>query len=101
MQDDCADLHGVSQQSVTNISRRVAIAIARTRPQHVKMPVSLEDQADVAQKFQRIFGFRNIIGCIDCTHIKIPFLRTDEGELYINRKGYASLNVQVGSFSYY
>ena len=39
-------------------------------------------------------GFPGVIGCIDCTHIRIQAPRVDEND-FVNGKGYHSLNVQA------
>jgi hypothetical protein len=39
-------------------------------------------------------GFPDVIGAIDCTHIKIADPTVNEEE-YVNRKGFHSINVQV------
>ena len=36
-----------------------------------------------------------VIGTIDCTHVKIPCPGGQDAELFHNRKGYFSINVQV------
>ncbi|KAH9640877.1 hypothetical protein HF086_015216 [Spodoptera exigua] len=36
-----------------------------------------------------------VIGAIDCTHIRVKKINADGGQLYINRKGFSSINVQV------
>ena len=46
-------------------------------------------------KFHLLGGFPNVIGCIDCTHIPIKSPGGDNGEVFRNRKGWMSLNVQV------
>ncbi|CAK1601830.1 unnamed protein product [Parnassius mnemosyne] len=68
VQDDAADIHGLSQQSITNICRRVALALASKAAQFIRMPSTLEEQEQV------VSGFRNICG---------------------SKKGFSSLNVQV------
>uniref|UniRef100_A0A6P7GTH2 Nuclease HARBI1 n=1 Tax=Diabrotica virgifera virgifera TaxID=50390 RepID=A0A6P7GTH2_DIAVI len=45
--------------------------------------------------FYGICGFRQVIGAIHCTHIRIPKVGGNIGQYYINRKGYSSINVQV------
>lgn len=49
------------------------------------------------QEFETLAGFKNVVGAIDCTHIRVPKVQGPSGQFYINRKGYSSLNVQVGS----
>lgn len=59
------------------------------------MPGTVEEQAHVVSGFRSICGFRNVIGAIDCTHIRIKKVGGNSAQYYINRKGYSSLNVQV------
>ncbi|KAF9799187.1 hypothetical protein SFRURICE_006447 [Spodoptera frugiperda] len=47
-----------------------------------------------AKKYE-IAHFSGVIGCIDCTHIKIRSPRGLSSEVYKNRKGFFSINVQV------
>ncbi|CAK1603810.1 unnamed protein product [Parnassius mnemosyne] len=95
VQDDAADIHGLSQQSITNICRRVALALASKAAQFICMPSTLEEQEQVVSGFKNICGFKQVIGAIDCTHIKIKKFGGDSAQYYINRKGFSSLNVQV------
>ncbi|CAG4967576.1 unnamed protein product [Parnassius apollo] len=44
VQDDAADIHGLSQQSITNICRRVALALASKPAEFIRMPSTLEEQ---------------------------------------------------------
>ena len=46
------------------------------------------------QQFHSMAGFPNVIGCIDCTHVKVIAPSRNEYE-YVNRKGYHSINVQL------
>jgi len=46
------------------------------------------------QQFYSMAGFPNVIGCIDCTHVKVIAPSRNEYE-YVNRKGYHSINVQL------
>lgn len=45
--------------------------------------------------YEKINIFTGVIGAIDCTHVPIQCPNRQEGELFRNRKGYFSLNVQV------
>lgn len=42
-------------------------------------------------------GFPGVIGAIDCTHVPIQNPGGEDGELYRNRKGWFSINVQLMS----
>lgn len=98
IQDDCADLHGVSQQTVSNICKRVAESLATKSRHFINMPSSLDENDEVIRGFEEVCGFRSVVGAIDCTHIKIKKVPGESSQYYINRKGWYSLNVQVSFF---
>ncbi|XP_059056618.1 putative nuclease HARBI1 [Achroia grisella] len=95
IQDDTADLYGISQPVVSKICKKVAGALASVSSRFIKMPATIADQEETMRKFRSIANFPTVIGAIDCTHIRIKKINADDGQLYINRKGYPSLNVQV------
>lgn len=88
----------MSQQTVSNVCKRVALAVAKISKNYIKMPTDLDEQEEVIRNFEQVSGFRSVIGAIDCTHIKIKKVSGDSGQFYVNRKGWYSLNVQVRSF---
>ncbi|XP_046873620.1 putative nuclease HARBI1 [Hypomesus transpacificus] len=45
-------------------------------------------------EFHAIAGFPNVVGAIDGTHVRLQAPSSDE-HLYVNRKGYHSINVQA------
>ena len=47
------------------------------------------------QGFYAIGQFPGIVGAIDCTHIKVQSPSGNDAELFRNRKGYFSINVQA------
>jgi len=59
------------------------------------MPETPEEIRETRQKFFDIAGFPRCIGAIDCSHIRIQSPGGDDAELYRNRKGFFSLNVQT------
>lgn len=89
----------MSQPTISLVCKQVALAIVAQRAQWIKMPQTDVEQNNVIAGFYSLCGFRQVIGAIDCTHIRIPKVGGDVGQYYINRKGYSSINVQV-SFSY-
>ena len=46
------------------------------------------------ESFFEMAGFPNVLGCVDCTHVRILGPTVNEHE-YVNRKGYHSINVQL------
>jgi nuclease HARBI1 len=59
------------------------------------MPGNISHQKETIRKFRNIAGFPTVIGAIDCTHIRVKKMNNEEGGLFINRKGFSSINVQV------
>ncbi|CAN7945796.1 unnamed protein product [Ixodes hexagonus] len=47
------------------------------------------------REFYEIGSFPGVSGCIDCTHVKIKGPGGPDGEVYRNRKGFFSINVQA------
>jgi len=88
------DSINISASSVCRIIRRVSHFIALLRDNFIAMPEDREIN-DIKTKFYEIAGFPGIVGAIDCTHIPIQSPGGAEAELYRNRKGYFSLNVQA------
>lgn len=89
------DFAGVSKSSVCAILPRVSVALARLRPEFVKMPANAAEMVEVSKGFYAIAKFPRTIGAIDCTHIKIQSPGGQHAENYRNRKGWFSLNVQT------
>ena len=92
-QRSTGDLHGLSKSSVSRSIHSVTAAISRRRD-YIKFSDSGPDLLKVKQGFERYAGFPNVIGAIDGTQIALK-APTDEEWIYVNRKGYHSLNVQV------
>lgn len=89
----CADLSRVSQSSVSRILYQVVKAILSLRPRAIFFPDNLQM---VKQQFYEVAAFPGIIALIDGTHIPISKpVGVAEPEIYRNRKGFYSLNVQL------
>lgn len=87
-----ADLHGIHRTTVCKIIKLVSERLASLCGRTVKFPSNL---ADVKSKFRRLCRIPNVIGAIDCTHVRIQSPGGDNANLYVNRKGYFSFNVQA------
>ena len=91
-QHTVGDTLNISQSSVSKIVKAVSVALARKREQFIKFDTN--NMHGRKQDFYELAEFPNCIGAVDCTHIKISKLQEDP-ELYINRKGFYSINVQA------
>lgn len=89
------DLVNVSQPTVSRVVTRLSMMIAATLyPALCKLPTATE-AFGVMRQFYAIAGFPGVTGCIDCTHVPIRSPGGDDAEVFRNRKGYFSANVQV------
>ncbi|CAN7995810.1 unnamed protein product [Ixodes hexagonus] len=90
------DLVNISQPTVCRVVGRVSRLIAgRLFHQLVKFPESAAEFDDVMRDFYELKKFPGVTGCIDCTHVRIKGPGGEDGEVYRNRKGYFSINVQA------
>ncbi|KAL4090167.1 hypothetical protein QTP88_025066 [Uroleucon formosanum] len=64
-------------------------------PGYIRLPETPEEKMELKVQFYGLARFPKVIGAIDCTHIKLQSPSRECGELYRNRKGYFSLNVQA------
>ncbi len=95
-QEACGDLCYISQPSASRIIKCVSEAIARLKIHYIQFPTA-DMLPQIKLDFWRICAFPNVVGTIDCTHIKIPCPGGENAELFRNRKGFFSLNVQAVS----
>ena len=90
-----ANAFGISRASTSIIIRRMTQAISmHMGPKYITLPKTEEDVKDKITKIFSVHGVPQCLGVIDGTHIEIkePSLNPTD---YINRKGWASLNVQA------
>lgn len=82
---------------MSRIIKNISGQLAAHADQFIKFPDDLRRvSADFQMVQTRYPGLRHIIGAIDCTHIKISRPRgIEHSEVYRNRKGYFSINVQA------
>jgi len=91
----CGDLRGISQPSISRIVSEVSESLCRKMKDFIKFPSSHEEIKEVQSKFFKIGHFPLVIGCIDGTHIPIKSPGGNNAEIFRNRKGIISLNIQV------
>ena len=87
------DLFGVSKATISRTKHRVAAAFARLVPRHVRFHPQRETEA-MKVMFHAVANFPNVIGCVDCTHVKIAIPAVNEHE-YVNRKNDHTINIQL------
>ncbi|KAJ3661784.1 hypothetical protein Zmor_006168 [Zophobas morio] len=87
---------GLSQPSVSRAIHEIIDAFNTPfmLNRFIKFPQTIEELTNIRQRFFNKFGLPGIIGCIDGTHVSIVTPIENE-HLYINRKRYHSLNVQI------
>ena len=83
----------MDKSTVSQIIRRVTVALSRVMNQFTKFPQSQEDREIIKQGFYEIANFPCVIGCVDSTHIKIIAPSENEPD-FVNRKRVHSINVQ-------
>ena len=81
--------------TVCRIVHKVTAAIASLCPKYVQFPATIQDRRDVMNMFFLRSKLPGVIGAVDCTHVPIQSPGGEDGEIYRNRKGYFSINVQL------
>ncbi|XP_046438402.1 putative nuclease HARBI1 [Daphnia pulex] len=80
----------ISQSSVSRCVRDVSKALCDIASDHIFFPDNL---LEIQLGFTDIANLRGVVGSVDGTHIRIARPHLNE-EIYVNRKGYHSINVQ-------
>lgn len=89
-----ADDFNLSQSEVSLIVDKFVDALSVKANNFVKFPVSVDAVNETKLKFFQVAEFPCVVGCIDCTHIRIQAPHHDEND-YVNRKSFHSINVQA------
>ncbi|KAK4874373.1 hypothetical protein RN001_013733 [Aquatica leii] len=86
----------ISQSSMSRCIKEVTNALNRPEilGMTVRYPLTIEELEALRTSFYMKYRFPGAVGCIDCTHISVVAPQENE-HLYVNRKGYHSLNVQL------
>ena len=87
-----ADLFGVSKATAHRCIKRVSDIIAANLDRHVFF--NAQNVPATKRKFYVMAGVPEVIGCLDCTHIRIQRPVENKYE-FANRKMYDSLKVQL------
>lgn len=93
------DLFNVHNSTVCKIIHKITAAIAKLCPKYVKFPMPGEERRKQMTEVYQLSGLPGVIGAIDCTHVPVQSPGGPDAEIYRNRKGYFSINVQLISDS--
>ena len=85
------DLLKISKASSHRAVHRIMRLVASLADEVIKLP---EDIRKVENDFFDLYGFPLVVGAIDCTHIQIQSVGGPLAEVFRNRKGTFSINVQ-------
>ncbi|KAI4463724.1 hypothetical protein MML48_4g00007466 [Holotrichia oblita] len=92
---------GLSQSSVSRCVAEVSDALNNQQilDQFIRFPQNYEELNQIRNEFYMQHNLPGVVGCIDCTHVAIfpPKLNDPiyPEAVYVNRKGYHSINVQL------
>lgn len=102
MQLIVGDVARISQSTISRTIYRVSTLLASNINHYIRVPISDEAKYENKRLFKQLgygpgaIGLPNIDGSIDCTHVRLVETRLQNiDEMFRNRKGYFSLNVQV------
>jgi hypothetical protein len=89
----------LSPSTVSESTRRVAIAIGRQLGDRLKMPKNGTAAKKAVEKHFSMRQFKGCVGIIDCTHISVVVdsgvVKKGEANVYVDRKGVKSLTFQA------
>ncbi|XP_061168264.1 putative nuclease HARBI1 [Saccostrea echinata] len=87
------DTMGLDKSTVCRAINNVTDALLANKDRFIKWP----NQEEIVRSKQNFFarrGFPGVIGCVDGTHVRIQ-APSEEEAVFVNRKGYHSINVQA------
>lgn len=88
---EISNLFGISKSAAWYTIRRVSEWLITIGHNYIKWP-SIEQMENVALKFEALKGISNVIGAIDCSHIKLKAPRENQ-QSYSNRKHFYSIHL--------
>ncbi|XP_071152204.1 putative nuclease HARBI1 [Mytilus edulis] len=88
------DTMGYDKATVSRAVNDVTNALLDVKDNFIQWPKDINSKNRMKCGFHRQMNFPNVLGCIDCTHIKIQGPSEDEAA-FVNRKGFHSVNVQA------
>ncbi|XP_034036877.1 putative nuclease HARBI1 [Thalassophryne amazonica] len=93
-QREIANRSGITQSTMSRILPHVLAGIRDLAPCYIRFPYNNAEQAVIKRDFHELADFPNVIGAIDCTHVRLRPPSVND-YAYVNRKNYHSINVQL------
>ncbi|KAK6489650.1 putative nuclease HARBI1 [Huso huso] len=84
----------MSQSCFSRCLHQVNGALLKVSGDYIRFPETRYQQEQTKRDLFNIAGFPWVLGAIDCTHVQIR-TPSENAVIYINRKGYHSINVQI------
>jgi len=84
----------MTQPAVSKVIDGVTQALCKLANVMITFPHNPQQITANKLSFFNMAGFPNVVGCIDCTHVRIKAPSQAE-DVYINRKGVHTINVQA------
>nr|XP_055057053.1 putative nuclease HARBI1 [Misgurnus anguillicaudatus] len=88
------DAEQLNKATICCTIRSVCLAINALAEVFISFP-GHRRLCDIKEEFYRIAGFPNVIGAVDCTHIRIEAPSGAHEADFVNRKSFHSINVQM------
>ncbi|XP_015109335.1 putative nuclease HARBI1 [Diachasma alloeum] len=88
------DTMSISKSATWEIVHRVAPLIAALSPDYIKFPSTPEAQRQAQAELFARSAIPNAVGCVDGRQVRHQSYGGENGELYRNRHGWFSINVQ-------
>lgn len=85
---------GLSQTVVHRCVHEVTMALANISPEFISLPNTLNERNFIKHQIMDRWGFPGVVAIIDGFHVAILKPTVNE-HMYINRKGYHSINTQL------
>lgn len=89
------ELHGVHKSTVSRCISRFCDSLLKYLPEYIQFPECQREIQNCKEDFYKIARFPNVVGAIDCTHISIKKPNDENAYVFLNRKRYYSINVQL------
>jgi len=97
-QKAAGDAEYMSQPSLNRHFHQVVDALCNRKDRFIQFPTDPAVLKVISKGFYDFAGFPNVVGIVDGTQIPI-YKPHKNAENYVNRKGFHSLNMQVGKYS--